>query len=62
MQKVINEYLAKRGITQTQLAEEIGLDKGHFSRILSGERAATLAVLKKLAQKTGKSLDELAKG
>lgn len=56
----ITEYLSNRGITQNQLADELELDKGHFSRILSGDRPATLDLLRKLAKKTGKTIDYLA--
>jgi len=62
MQKVINEYLARRQITQSALASELKIDKGHFSRIISGQRRASVELLKKLAKKTGKTVDELIKG
>jgi len=62
MQKVINDYLAARQISQSKLASELKIDKGHFSRILSGQRPASVQLLKKLAKKTGKTVDELIKG
>jgi len=62
MKKIIKDYLEQRGITQNDLAQELNVDKGHFSRIRAGTRKPSIALLKKLAKKTGHSIDDLVKG
>ncbi len=48
------EYKEKKGITQTQLAEQLGVSKGYISQILKGEFNYTLKKLIELSLAVGK--------
>lgn len=53
---VLRELIDERGLIHSRLAEKLGLDRSHFTRILSAERpctpsnAATLAALLQVDQ------------
>ena len=46
----IRQYRKSKGLTQEQLAEQIGIDNKHLSRIEKNKHMPTYYVLKKLAQ------------
>lgn len=48
------EYKEKRGINQTQLAEELGVSKGYISQVLKGEFNYTLKKLIEISLAVGK--------
>ncbi|MCE7981652.1 MAG: XRE family transcriptional regulator [Caldilinea sp. CFX5] len=51
----------RRGLTQTELAELIGLDHSHIGRIERGERLPSLEILAKLMEIFNVSCDQLMK-
>jgi transcriptional regulator with XRE-family HTH domain len=60
----MEEYRVKRGISLTQLAEEVGVSTGYLSRIRKGERKApsvpiTIQIVKKLNMPTSLLLSAL---
>ncbi|MDO4575004.1 MAG: helix-turn-helix domain-containing protein [Planctomycetia bacterium] len=52
----ILELRQKEGLTQAQLAERIGIQQSHLSRLESGNYNPSLAFLKKVAKGMGKKL------
>ena len=48
--KRIREYRLKHGLTQFQLAEKLGIDDKHLSRIELGKNMPQAAVIAKLAE------------
>ena len=46
----IRQYRKSKGLTQEQLAEKIGIDNKHLSRIEKGRHMPTYHVLKKLSK------------
>ena len=61
MTRVIDELRLERGLTQAQLAAGAGISQPLVSRILSGERSATLTELLGLCRAVGVELSELAR-
>ena len=55
----IKRLAHKRGLSINLLADFSGLDRGHVSRLLRGEKSPTLRTLKKLADTLELSLFEL---
>lgn len=51
--KRIREYRLKHGLTQFQLAEKLGIDDKHLSRIELGKNMPQAAVIAKLAEVFG---------
>jgi transcriptional regulator with XRE-family HTH domain len=60
MQALI-EYMKVAGLSQVQLAKRIGVNQGQLNHWLQKRRAPTVANLKLIAQKTGISLEKLAR-
>src|SRR3954452_17137643 len=52
----------KLGLTQAQLAREIGVDTRQINRYETGETEPTLAIARRLADKLRITMDELAGG
>ncbi|TDW97595.1 helix-turn-helix domain-containing protein [Dinghuibacter silviterrae] len=50
---VIEEYMKKKGINRTQLAEELNVTKGYISQVLNGDFDHKLSKLVDLAIATG---------
>mgnify|MGYP000309578331 CR=1 FL=1 len=50
----VSEYLEKEGISQTELAERLGVTKGYVSQIMKGEFNYTLKKLIELSLAVGK--------
>lgn len=46
--ELVEEYLAKEGISRSELAARLGKSKGHVSQLLSGQRNLTLRTLAEL--------------
>jgi transcriptional regulator with XRE-family HTH domain len=59
--KALIEYMAVAGLTQVELASRIGVDQGQLNHWLKGRRAPTVSNLKLISQKTGISLEKLAR-
>lgn len=57
----LKEYRLKKGWTQFQLAEHLGLSKGAIGMWETGERKPNIIMLKKLAQLFGCTTDDLLK-
>lgn len=57
----LKEYRLKKGWTQVQLAEHLGLSKGAIGMWENGERKPNIIMLKKLAQIFGCTTDDLLK-
>jgi transcriptional regulator with XRE-family HTH domain len=49
------------GLNQTELAKRIGVNQGHLNHWLQGRRAPTVANLKLISERTGISLEILAR-
>lgn len=60
MWKVIVEYMELTGLSQTALAERIGVDQGQFNHWLNLRRCPNIQNLKKMSAATGISLERLA--
>jgi transcriptional regulator with XRE-family HTH domain len=52
-QHPLRAYRARHGLSQTQLAERLNTTKVTVSRIETGDRAASAALLKRIAEVTG---------
>ena len=52
----------KKGWTQAELAEWLGLDRGYLSEVERGERNVTLATLEVIAKGFGLSVSRLLSG
>lgn len=50
-------YLDVQGLSQSQLAREVGVPQQNLSEILRGERGVSVALAKKLAARFGKPLE-----
>lgn len=61
MSNVIDEERKERGLSQAQLAVAAGISQPLVSRILSGERSATVTELLGLCAAVGLDLSELAR-
>jgi len=55
----IEQLARKKGLSINLLADFSGLDRGHVSRLLRGEKSPTLRTLKKLSDALELSLFEL---
>lgn len=51
---ILDDYMKKKGINQSQLANELGFSKGYISRVLNGEFNHKLEKLVELALAVGK--------
>lgn len=51
--EVLNDLLAKRGITQRELAQKAGMNEASISRYMDGERSPSLKNLQKIADVFG---------
>lgn len=51
---LLDDYMEEKGITQTQLAEELGFSKGYISRVLNGNFNHSLEKLIELCLAVGK--------
>ena len=60
--KKIKILLRARGISQNDLAEAIGVNKGTMSRWITGERQMTVYALKRCADYFGTTMDFIAEG
>ena len=47
------DWIKKQGVTQTEVAESLGMDKGRLSRILHGNELPTLFQAKDVFDLTG---------
>ena len=47
--RMVNEYIQKEDITQTKLAEQLGVSKGYISQIINGNFNFTLKKMIKLS-------------
>lgn len=50
----VTEFMEKKGINQTQLAEKLGVSKGYISQVMKGEFNYTLRKLIELSMAVGK--------
>ncbi len=50
-----------KNMSQTDLGEKLGVDKGYISTLESGKKNPTLATISKLAKALGIASDELLK-
>ncbi|MCP4362332.1 MAG: helix-turn-helix domain-containing protein [Chloroflexi bacterium] len=48
-----------RGLTQQNLADQIGISKSYYSQIESGNRSGSIAALKRIATALNISLDDI---
>jgi transcriptional regulator with XRE-family HTH domain len=55
------DYMKISGLSQIELAKRIGVNQGHLNHWLRKRRAPTVANLKLISEKTGISLDKLAR-
>lgn len=57
--KIIKERRTALGMTQEQLAEKAGVDRGYISEIESGKKNFTIQILEKIAEGLGAEPQEL---
>jgi transcriptional regulator with XRE-family HTH domain len=57
--KYVAELREERGLSQRQLAEHLGIDKSAVSRIEAGERGLAVDELAAVAERFGKTADEI---
>ena len=55
------DYMKVSGLSQMELAKRIGVSQGHLNHWLRKRRAPTVSNLKLIAEKTGISLEKLAR-
>jgi transcriptional regulator with XRE-family HTH domain len=60
LHEIIRQRRTELGVSQTELAAKVGVDKRQIRRYESGETQPTLPIAKAIAQALGISLDELA--
>ena len=54
--KKINRLRLQRGLTQEELANDVGVDPKHISRIENGSRNGSAQLIRKISEVTGKPL------
>jgi transcriptional regulator with XRE-family HTH domain len=59
MENFIAKYREEKKITQTDLAEKLGLNRSYFNTIEKGKRTPSLPVLKEIADILEVSIDSL---
>lgn len=59
LRDTIRELARKRGYSINRLADFSGVDRGHMSRLLRGEKSPTLSTLQKIAGAVDLTLFEL---
>lgn len=59
MSKALSDYMNHRGLTQVELASQLGISQGQLNNWLSGKRKPSGKSLKKIAEKTRISLKRL---
>lgn len=59
--QALREYMKLSELSQTELAKRLGVHQGQLNHWLHRRRAPTVANLKLIAEKTGISLDKLAR-
>lgn len=47
------------GLRASQVADEIGVSRGYYSRLEAGTRQATLGTIQAIAQRLGTTVDEI---
>ena len=52
---------AKKGMSQSDIARALGVDRGYISNIENGKKNPTIATIQKLANALGVSANELLK-
>ena len=55
----IRVWREHRGLTQTLLAEQAGIDKTYLSQLESGRKSGSVAVLRRLARVLSVDIDDL---
>ena len=59
--KVLEDYLKVAGITQAELAKRAGINPGALNHFMQGRREPRIKNLRKLAEATGISIENLVK-
>lgn len=59
MGEKIKEVLLKRGMTQAELAREIGITEVYMSNIIKGYKIPSVPLLKIIATRLGVTVDEI---
>jgi transcriptional regulator with XRE-family HTH domain len=59
--QALREYMTVADLSQKELAKRIGVSQGQLSHWITRRRAPTVTNLKLIAQKTGISLERLAR-
>lgn len=59
MNKKLYEARKKRGLTQQEVAERVGIDRTHYVRIENGSRTPSLGVARKIASVFGMPIEEI---
>ena len=57
--KRVAKFRNKRGLTQSQLAEKVGVSHFHINRIENGERGLTAKLGARMAKELGVSMDDI---
>jgi transcriptional regulator with XRE-family HTH domain len=57
--KALVEYMKVTGLSQVDLAKRIGVDQGQLNHWLRGRRSPSAENLKRIAERTGVSLEKL---
>lgn len=57
--KEVAELLVRRGISLRELADEIGVSRGHCSMLFQGQRSPSPRVRRKLMEVLGEDFDTL---
>ncbi len=52
-------WRARRGVTQTEMAERLNMSQGYFSRLELGKKSPSLRTLERLAGELGISVSDL---
>jgi len=60
--KVIAKWMKDQGLTQSEFARLLGVDRHQVNRWLRGKKRPNLDTLRRLQKATGLSLDDLTKG
>jgi len=59
--QVLSDYMDRKGLTQIDMAQQLGISQGQLNNWLTGKRKPSVPSLKLISEKTGLSLKRLAR-
>jgi transcriptional regulator with XRE-family HTH domain len=59
MRQVLDRYMQDKGLTQEEFASELGVQRSHLAKLLSGDRRPSLRLLRKMRDVTKIPVEKL---